>query len=197
MLYRVRIEGEAGLIQHAGTGIDPETEINKELSKLTAKKAAQRVEAENVRIRDLEVIKSLWLDSDNRPTVPSAAIRSCIEAAARKLKDGPAVREGLLITDTAFSYDEKRYGTDLETIAKQAQYTVPVVVQRSRILRTRALFDLPWSVEFNVDADDDLVDIDRLRTWLDIAGRRIGLGDWRPQRSGEFGRFKTENIATI
>lgn len=197
MLYRVRIEGEAGLIQHAGTGIDPENPINQEIAKLASKKASIRTKTENVRIRDLEVIKSLWTDSDNRPTVPSAAIRSCIEAAARKLKDGPAVREGLLITDTAFSYDTERYGTDLDTIAKKAQFTVPVVVQRSRILRTRALFHPPWSVQFNVDADDDLVDSDRLSAWLDIAGRRIGLGDWRPQKSGEYGRFKTESIAPI
>ena len=193
MQYRIRIKGEADLIHHAGTGIDSETDISKEISKLTSKKASQRTVVENIRIRDLETIKSLWLE-DGQPTVPPAAIRACIENAARKTKEGPAVREGLIVTSTEF---EHKYGTDLESISKETQFTVPVVVQRARILRTRAKFDLPWAVTFTVDTDPDLVDKERLEGWLDIAGRRIGLGDWRPQKSGSFGRFSVESIEEV
>ena len=190
MHYRIRIEGEESIIQHAGTGIDPETHINKEISKLASKKASSRTEAEHARIRDLETIKSMWLDGDS-PTVPTAAIRSCIEKAARKTREGPAIREGLIVTGSKFDH---KYGDDLEEIARATQFTVPVVVQRSRILRTRAKFDLPWSVEFTVDTDPDLVDKDRLTGWLEVAGRRIGLGDWRPEKSGSYGRFTLTSI---
>ena len=38
---------------------------------------------------ELECQLSLWLDRDGKPTIPSAAIRSCIETAARKLRQGP------------------------------------------------------------------------------------------------------------
>ena len=119
-----------------------------------------------------------------------AALRAVIETGARKLKQGPQVREGLVVTDTSFEYDETRYGSTLAKLSKSTQYTVPVVVQRNRIMRTRAMFDLPWAVEFWVDGDDELVSAEQLESWLDIGGRRIGLGDWRPEKSGQFGRFK-------
>lgn len=73
------------------------------------------------------------------------------------------------------------------------QFTTGVIVQRDRILRTRAKFD-EWAVAFTVEADDELVDDRQLASWLDIAGRRIGLGDWRPEQFGHFGRFVTEDI---
>ena len=50
---------------------------------------------------------------------------------------------------------------------------------------------------FTVEVDDELVDQDRLATWLDIGGRRIGLGDWRPEKSGHYGRFETVAIKAI
>lgn len=194
MRYRIQLTGEESLIQHSGSGIDPESDINKEIAKLASKAASKRTPTENIRIRELETIKSLWIDASGLPTIPPAAIRSCIENAARKTKEGPNVREGLIVTRTAFVH---QYGTDLEAIAKAVQFTVPVVVQRSRILRTRAKFDLPWSVTVEVDTDPDLVDKERLLGWLDIAGRRIGLGDWRPAKSGNYGRFSVKSISEL
>ena len=43
----------------------------------------------------------------------------------------------------SFDYDRERYGATMETLQHSTQFTVPVVVQRNRILRTRAKFDLP------------------------------------------------------
>ena len=96
-----------------------------------------------------------------------------------------------------FTYDSKRYGTTVEAIGKSAQFTVPVVVQRARILRTRAKFDCPWSIVAVIDADDELVDKQKLTAWLDVAGRRIGLCDWRPQKSGTFGRFEPKSVKVL
>lgn len=73
------------------------------------------------------------------------------------------------------------------------QFTTGVVVQRNRILRTRAKLD-EWAATFTVEVDDELVDERQLAPWLDIAGRRIDLGDWRPEKSGHGGRFETESI---
>ena len=198
MRYGVRLNGETAIIHHSGTGIDPETPVNKELARLATKKASQRTETEHRRIRELEVIKSLWLD-DGQPCIPVGALRSCIETAARKSKEGPLVREGLLVTSTAFAWDAERYGdgSDLDDLAKKCEFTTPVVIQRSRILRTRAKFDPPWSIEAVIEVDDDLIDQGRLGTWLDLAGRRMGLGDWRPEKSGIHGRFSVEGIEAI
>ena len=98
---------------------------------------------------------------------------------------------------TSFEYNVQRYGKTVEQIGKSAQFTVPVVVQRARVLRTRAMFELPWSVTATLDVDDELVDKTHLESWLDIGGRRIGLCDWRPEKSGQYGRFDVKTIKAL
>ena len=80
------------------------------------------------------------------------------EASARKGRQGPLVREGLMTERVSFRYDVERYGEALEEVVKTAQFTAPVVVNGKRILRTRAKFDCPWSVVGGADVDEELVD---------------------------------------
>ena len=197
MLFKLRIKGISPLIMHSAAGLDPLLPINVEKAEITRKRGSNRTPADDTRLRELETIGSFWLDGNDRPTVPASAVRTVIETGARKLKQGPQVREGLVVTDTEFEYDVTTYGKTLVELSKSTQYTVPVVVQRNRIMRTRAKFDLPWACEFSVDGDDELVSAENLERWLDIAGRRIGLGDWRPEKSGVYGRFKVASIETL
>ena len=190
MLHKLRIEGVSPIIMHSAAGIDPLLPINVEKAEITRKRGSNRTAADDARLRELETIGSLWLGANDRPAIPAAAIRAVIETGARKLKQGPQVREGLVITETSFEYDEAKYGKTLAKLSKSTQFTISVVVQRSRIMRTRAMFELPWACEFEIDGDDELVSQEHLERWLDIAGRRIGLGDWRPEKSGTYGRFK-------
>ena len=194
MLYIGRIKGLTPIIHHSAAGVDPNHPANIESREITGKKGRNQTASDLARRGELDTYAALYLDSSDRPTIPASNIRSCIETAARKLKQGPQVREGLAIVRTRFEYDEARYGTELVDLLKTTQFQAAVVVQRSRLMRTRPRFDIPWSVEFNIDADDDLVDVEQLRSWLEIAGWRIGLGDWRPEKSGEHGRFELESL---
>ena len=195
MLYRIRIEGASPIIHHSASGLDTRSTISREIAAITAKKGGNRTAADDDQLRELECIRALWLDDAGSPTIPATAIRAAIETGARKRKQGPQVRGGLIVLETTFEYDLERYGATVEDLGRNAQFLVPVVVQRSRILRTRAKFDPPWACEFIVDTDDELIDADQLLSWIDIAGRQIGLGDWRPEKSGVYGRFSTKNIS--
>ena len=70
------------------------------------------------------------------------------------------------------------------------------MVQRSRLLRTRAKFD-DWQCVFVVGTDPELVDQQQLERWIKIAGTRVGLGDWRPEKSGQYGRFDIVKIEDL
>lgn len=188
-IYDATIRGLEPLIQHSSAGMDPRSPISLRVAEITRKKGSDRTESDELLLRELECQRSLWLDHAGNPTIPPAAIRSMIERAARKYRQGPQVREGLVIRQTRFDYDRDKLGTTAEELGRTAQFTVPVKVGQSRILRTRAMFP-EWGASFVVDADDELVDQEKLRTWLDIAGRRIGLGDWRPEKSGMYGVFE-------
>ena len=121
-----------------------------------------------------------------------------IEASARKVKQGTQVREGLLIEWVSFCYDAERYGETLEKLVQTTQFTVPAVVSGKRIPRTRARFDCPWLVVGVADVDEELVDKTQLTAWLAVGGRRIGLGDWRPEtKGGVFGRFDVEDVIEL
>lgn len=64
----------------------------------------------------------------------------------------------------------------------------PVVIQRARVMRHRARLEA-WAVEFELEIDDSLLGDDSVHQILTEAGRRVGVGDFRPQKGGPFGRF--------
>lgn len=196
MRYEVHIEGTSGIIHHNGTaGLDNRSPAKVEIAEIARKKGSNRTESDDARLRELECQNALWLDAAGKPEIPAGAVRAMIETSARKLKQGPQVREGLIVESVTFEYD-KALGTTAEELGKSAQYTVGVVVQRNRLLRTRARFEV-WGARFVLDCDDELVDQEQLATWLDIGGRRIGLGDWRPEKSGQSGRFEVKSIKAL
>ena len=199
MRYKIKINGLSPIIHHdRATGLDTEHPANIEKQSITDGSRGKKTKSDNLRLRQLECQLGLWLDSERKPTIPAAAIRSVIENGARKLKQGPSVREGLVVESMdCFDYDRSKYGTTMEELQNKCQFTVPVVVMGRAILRTRPKFDLPWSAVFVLDCDDELVDQSKLESWLDIAGRRMGLGDWRPQKSGQFGRFEVGSIEVL
>ena len=198
MRYRVEIRGLSPIICHNGTaGLDTRSPQKLEIAEIARKRGSNRTEADDARLAELECQTSLYIGQDGAATLPEGMLRACIEKAARKLRQGPQVREGLIVTEVEeFIYDRDRYGSDLETLGQNAQFTTGVVVQRNRVLRTRARFD-DWGCRFVIEVDEELVDLTQLGTWLDIAGRRVGVGDWRPDKSGHFGRFETAAIELL
>ena len=193
MQYRFRIAGISPLLMHNGAaGLDTRSALSREIAAIAAKRGGNRTETDEERLRELECQRSLWLDEGGAPAIPATAVRAAIESGAKKRRQGPQVRGGLMVLETVFEYDRERYGVTQQEIGSSAQFTVPVVVKGNRIARTRARFDTPWSCTVTVDVDGELIDREQLLEWLDIAGRQVGLGDWRPEKSGVFGRFNVE-----
>lgn len=196
-MFQIDIRGTTPLIMHSGSvGLDTTSPANVEKAEITRKRGGNRTAADDARLRELECQTSLWLDEKETPTIPVGALRRCIENAARKSKEDPAVREGLQVESVAFAYDKKALGESVEELGRKAQFTVGVVIQRARILRTRAKFD-KWGARVMIDTDDELVDRAKLERWLDIGSRRIGLGDWRPEKSGSYGRFEVVSVKEV
>lgn len=68
----------------------------------------------------------------------------------------------------------------------------PVVVQRQRIVRSRPQFN-SWKATFELEFDEGLVKDEDLRKILELGGKTIGLGDWRPK----YGRFEVREFKVI
>lgn len=63
-----------------------------------------------------------------------------------------------------------------------------------RILRHRPCFD-KWALALTLELDTSLIGPQLMREIVDAAGKRIGLGDFRPGCKGPFGRFRVDSWA--
>ena len=197
MRLEFTLAGVTAIIMHNGAaGLDTRSALSRQIAAITAKRGGNRTVVDDEELWKLECRRSLYLDAGGRPTLPEAALRRMIENGARKTRQGPLVREGLMIESVTFRYDTDRYGEDIEKLIKTTQFVAPVVVTK-RVLRCRAMFECPWSVVGVADVDPELVDRDQLMAWLATGGRRIGLGDWRPEKSGHYGRFDVEKVIEL
>lgn len=61
----------------------------------------------------------------------------------------------------------------------------PVVIQRARVVRIRPTLKAGWQLDFTISVIDDQLPSDVLNEVLTLAGRAVGIADFRPR----FGRF--------
>lgn len=61
----------------------------------------------------------------------------------------------------------------------------PVIVQRARVVRIRPCFAHGWKLNFEIVVNDDEIQPGLLQDVLTLAGKTVGIGDYRPR----FGRF--------
>jgi hypothetical protein len=54
-----------------------------------------------------------------------------------------------------------------------------------------------WCACFIIEIDRTLVDINMIHQLLTEGGRRIGIGDFRPEKGGPFGRFQVDQWQTV
>lgn len=69
----------------------------------------------------------------------------------------------------------------------------PVVVQRARVVRIRPCFKAGWQLDFEITVLDDQVPANVVNEVLTLAGRTVGIGDFRPR----FGRFMITKFEVV
>ncbi len=110
-------------------------------------------------------------------------------SAAKKLRQGPDVKEGIIV-DGMFPliYDGPK---DVDKLWKSGEYrdTRGAIVKGSRIMRTRPIFR-SWGLKFTVSYMEDIVSENSVRQFIDIAALRIGLSTYRPK----YGRFEVISV---
>lgn len=132
----------------------------------------------------LEWQAGLYLEN-KAVVIPDTVLLGMITAAAKKIKKGPQAKSGIFVQG---NFPLQHEGPkDLEKLWKDERFrlTVKVTVNRNSIMRTRPKFD-KWSLEFPVEIDPSLINESDLTEILNIGGKQIGLGDWRPR----YGRFE-------
>jgi hypothetical protein len=137
----------------------------------------------------LEFYGGLYYSDNPGVILPSKVVEATINGGARKFKEGMLAKSGLAVMKHSKLIFEGPQTVD--EMWKDGRFTFQemVVVQRSRILRTRPKFD-KWSVEIEVSYEDTVCDKEQVHKWLVKAGQVVGMCDYRPR----YGRFEVELI---
>ena len=169
--------------------LHPLTIAHKKLTSIKGKNRTEKVEAQLQR-SGWEAM--LYWDEKLGPYVPMEAIRKCIEAGARRTKNGAMIREATFfdVDMVALKYKGPR---DRDGMYDAGYLDRRSVVQgQSRVMKTRPKFAAPWSLTFDLALDPDAAKRDEVVAAAETAGKYCGLLDMRPALGGSYGRFMVE-----
>lgn len=69
-------------------------------------------------------------------------------------------------------------------------YSISAVnpMSKGRMIVTRPRME-NWSLSFNLSFNEDDIPLEVMKNIIDYAGQYSGIGDWRPSKKGQFGKF--------
>ena len=128
---------------------------------------------------------------DKKLWIPSSWISGTIKTVASDFKiNGRRKSVKSVCGGAIIPSKEKIYFTQGYKLKDVEVDSRPVVIQgKDRIMRHRARLE-NWDLKFELEIDEDILPTDQVHEILADAGKRAGLGDYRPPKGGPFGRFQ-------
>lgn len=184
----VRVEGVSPLLMNRMTEAELEGIRTKEKKKFKAAPPADP--------RD-QAAPKVYTTKDGNPYIPAENFMACLIAAGMYIKlDGKrqmstsksTLLPGFMTLETPWlslvsPHNDKPAPWEVDI----RKGTNPNGGEAVCLVRPR--FDA-WAFDCSLLVDTDQINEKVIREMVDIAGARVGLGDFRPARKGIFGRFK-------
>jgi hypothetical protein len=189
--FRLTCSGREPLLMHNAQLSDPLNDIARLIKKISGKR--KKTDDDHLEMSRLEHMGGLYLDGEFGPCIPGQNFERMLVDAAKKIKLGTQVKSAVVV-DTNMNPLVYQGPRDADGLWKDKNFVhrTSAKVGTSRVQRTRPMFR-QWEVTADCLVDTEQLNEAELEQIVDIAGRLIGLGDWRPR----FGRFtgKVEVIA--
>lgn len=186
----VRIVGTSPLLMQAETLANPLHELTKAHKAVSGKR--KKSEEDYLWLMESEWRASMYYADDIGPYLPSLNIEACIAEAGKIRRLGKTIKQAVMVTtDRArLEYEGPRKMDKMWAAGSKFADVRGVSVSGKKIQRCRPVF-LEWSTEFDVQFMDDVLDRSDLVHTIEEAGRRIGIGTYRPR----FGRFEAQVLS--
>lgn len=179
MKIYVEISGTSPILIHRFTA-ENEVKVSSGISSVSISgKGTPREQAE----------KKLYKDDKGNLYLPSPNVFACIIQAGKFRKVGKTkitttksslIPAGMSIEEIVLPFGTKDFEVDSRSVV--------IPSTGGRIMEHRPRLD-EWKLKFTLDVDEEMFDEQTVRLLLDDAGKKVGLGDFRPDRKGPFGRF--------
>ncbi len=134
---------------------------------------------------------------DGQYGFPVVGFKACIVSAARFYdKSVTMVRlRQCLFMQGVMSDDQKQILTPIVGLPRMREDAVTVGM-KGRDLRYRAEF-VDWSAVLDITFITSALDANSVISLIDAAGRGVGVGEWRPEKSGQNGTFRVDQNRDI
>jgi hypothetical protein len=174
--FSVRIVGDSPLITHAWSHKAKEMMLNKQMKKGTQAKEAKDPE------KDYE--ESLYRLPDGACGFPSIGVKAAAIRGAKGL--------GMVMSDTraAFHIEGDLLKINGEPHPREDMVRIGM---GTADIRYRGEFT-DWSIDLPVTYNARIVSAEQIVAMLDAGGFGTGIGEWRPEKDGQFGRFHVEGV---
>lgn len=142
-----------------------------------------------------EALKKLYVDSKEIIYQPATHLDRALIEAGKKIRvkgQGKATYSklfGSMISVEEFEIVHKKQTYEI--------YKALVVIPstKGRVMRYRPLFK-DWALEFHINFEEE-IPAEVIKEALEIAGKYVGIGDWRPEKKGKFGKFQVVKFEEI
>lgn len=187
----LKITGTSPLLMHSDRLVNRFDELSIKMNAIHGKK--KKTDEDHEAMARIEWEAGLYYDADLGPYIPGKVCKAVLLRGATKYKLGPKIKSGVVVmTDKApLAYAGPRELTKMwdNNSFKDVR---SVVIMGKRIMRCRPMFPVGWSATFEVVFDPAVIDLSDLVMSAESAGALVGIGDYRPEKSGDFGRFTVE-----
>ena len=143
-----------------------------------------------------EIEDKLYL-IDEKVCLPSVYLKNSLTEASKQFKiigKGKSTYTKLV----ASTVDITPFMIEFKSKNKFEVFRISAVnpMTRGRMMTERPKYN-KWSVEFEIILNDESVDSKVINEILEHAGKYVGIGDWRPQTKGMFGKFMITSFKVV
>jgi hypothetical protein len=200
--FSIVLQGDR-LLMHNGRLALPVDPYTRALAEAVKANKASQTDASFEELARAEFMGGLYYLPDGvGPCWPSDNLHTALKkAGAKRKKTGGrgslknAVASAIMFDEDMNPLAYKGFGEgaaprDAEDLWKDDHYRLikPARVGAAKVSRCRPLFR-EWSFEVTGLLDTEILDFADFQAVVAVAGQIVGLGDWRPERGGSYGKF--------
>jgi hypothetical protein len=169
----LELEGDSPLIVHAWSAKAKKEMLDKQMKKAKSAKEAKAPE------RDYE--DAFYRLPNGKPGFPTIAFKQAAVSAGGRFSDG------LKMTELRGSFFIEGELVEIIGAPRMREDMVRVGMGTADI-RYRPEFPT-WRVKLPIKYNADAISLDQLVNLFTLAGFGVGVGEWRPERDGQYGMF--------
>ncbi len=179
-VVKIRLESVTPMLQHKWS--------HKALQMIKDKKLGIKTKNRDICDPHQEFIDSTYFMPDGRYAIPAMSIKSAIVGAAHK---DIGIEKTLIRKALFMVCDPISMLVPIECDPPEMDERIVRVGMDAADMRWRPLFK-SWKCDVTFELDSDLLTPEALVNLLNRAGFGVGIGEMRPEKGGEYGRFRVD-----